>query len=170
MPNPKPTPLPTQERLQELFEYSVVTGLLYHRQGPRKGLPAGGQKGNSRGYAISWIDNVYYKTHRVIWVLVTGVDPATLDVDHKDGDRLNNAWHNLRLATRSQNLANQQTSSTNTSGFKGVTWQSSRQRWVAQIRHHGQLIHIGRYATPEEAHAAYMEAAHQLKGEFARAA
>jgi hypothetical protein len=163
-------PLPTQERLQELFEYSVVTGLLYRRQGRRKGLPAGCQVGNSKGRGYIHIRGEQYATYRVIWRLVTGQDPQDLHVDHADGDPLNNAWHNLRLATHTQNMANRRISKYNTSGYKGVIWNPRQGYWMAKIRHEGRKLSLGNYATAEAAHAAYVEAAQRLKGEFARAA
>jgi hypothetical protein len=55
--------------------------------------------------------------------------------------------------------------SDNTSGLKGAS--RSRGRWQAQIQHHGKNIHLGRFDSAEEAHAAYVAAAQRLAGEFA---
>ena len=164
-------PLPTQERLQELFEYSVVTGHLTWKAGPYRGRVAGRERtyaGQTRRFAF--VDKSLYSYPRLVWMWVTDADPEVLDVDHIDCDPLHNAWHNLRLATRAQNLANLRKPSNNTSGFKGACWDKNRGLWLASIRHEGKHIYLGRYTTPEEAHAAYVEAAHRLKGEFARAA
>jgi hypothetical protein len=163
-------PLPTQERLQELFEYSVVTGTLYHLQRPAKGRGDGHAGRVVSGRVYVTLDGQRYMAHRLIWCLVTGQDPSHLHIDHIDGDPTNNPWHNLRLATRSQNMSNCKTHKDNASGFKGVSWDKTKKRWQASICHQRKKIHLGRYTTPEEAHAAYLEAAHRLKGEFARAA
>jgi hypothetical protein len=164
-------PLPTQERLQELFEYSVTTGLLYHRQGRRKGLPAGGQSGKAhQRYIHVWVDRELYRAHRVIWCLVTGDDPKELQIDHADCDSTNNTWCNLRIATSSQNRFNQKLTVANTSGFKGVSWDKRCGKWLAKITYQHMKVRVGLFDTPEEAHAAYVEAAQRLHGEFARAA
>ena len=168
----KPKPLPSQERLQELFEYSVTTGTLYRKKGVR-GSAAGRSVGcvnSTTGYVVTCIDQRHYQMHRVIWKMVTGVDPVGFDIDHSDGDRTNNAWHNLRLSTRRQNNGNQRLRSNNTSGLKGVSRDSFTGRWVARINTGTAYRNLGRYDTPEEAHAAYLAAAEQVHGEFARAA
>jgi hypothetical protein len=106
----------------------------------------------------------------LIWRLVTGEDPGELDVDHTDGNRTHNAWHNLRLGTRSQNASNQRLRSDNTSGLKGACWDPVNKRWEVRLRFQKRSYFLGRFDTREEAHAAYVEAAQRLHGEFARAA
>ena len=86
--------------------------------------------------------------------------------DHRDGDGLNNQSHNLRIATYTQNNQNKGTSSLNTSGFKGVSWDGRGDKWRAQIRVEGKLISLGSYTDNREAHLAYCEAALSLHGEF----
>lgn len=88
------------------------------------------------------------------------------DVDHVNGNKLDNRKVNLRIATRSENSANRRVGSRNTSGFKGV--HRSGARWRATIRVDGKSIHLGRFDTPEEAHSEYMKSAQRLFGEFAR--
>jgi hypothetical protein len=170
MPKPKPLPLPTQERLQELFDYSVTTGTLYHLQRQAKGRGDGhaGRPISGRIYVI--IEGQRYMAHRLVWCWMTGQDPAHLHIDHIDGNPSNNAWHNLRLADRCQNLSNCKRHKDNASGFKGVSWDKQKQRWQATICHQRKQYHLGRFDTPEEAHAAYVAAAERLHGEFARAA
>lgn len=90
----------------------------------------------------------------------------SVEIDHRDLDKLNNRKANLRSATRSQNRANTTLSARNTSGFKGVVRCGSR--WRSAIRKNGKCISLGRFETPEAAHAAYVEAAQTLFGEFAR--
>lgn len=106
-----------------------------------------------------------------IWMhrVLAGADDPSIDVDHKNRDGLDNRRCNLRLATRSENLRNR-ISVKNTSGFKGVSWDKTRGLWLARIKLDGVARNLGRYATPEEAHAAYCEAAARLHGEFARTA
>lgn len=86
-------------------------------------------------------------------------------VDHINGDGLDNRRENLRLATPSQNMQNVGKRSHNTSGYKGVS--SCGSRWRATIRVNGKQKHLGVFATPELAHAAYCESADKLHGDFA---
>ena len=94
--------------------------------------------------------------------------PDGLDVDHIDSDGLNNSRSNLRLATRSENMQNQRPHSDNASGLKGASWDKQNGKWVAKIMLRGRRRHLGYYATPEAAHAAYAAASAELHGEFGR--
>lgn len=86
-------------------------------------------------------------------------------VDHKNGDGLDNRRANLRAATFSENARNARLRKDNTTGFKGV--KRVNRRWYAQIRLGAKRIHLGSFATPEEAHAAYAKAAASHFGDFA---
>lgn len=97
-------------------------------------------------------------------------EPNGLQVDHVDGDGLNNRRGNLRLATASQNQSNRGKPQNNTSGFKGVSWENDRKKWCAAIRKMGKRRYLGRFDTPQEAHAAYCAASATAHGEFGRTA
>lgn len=90
------------------------------------------------------------------------------NVDHINGDKLDNRRENLRVATQGQNLMNTAKRSDNISGYKGVSWDKEKRKWVAQIHYQGKHIHIGRYLTPIGASEAYRIKAKELFGEFAR--
>lgn len=92
--------------------------------------------------------------------------PKGAKTDHQDGDTLNNRRYNLRVATSPQNAWNQGKNRCNTSGFKGVSWCSRRNRWLAQIKHKGDRRYIGLFRTKEEAHAAFVAIAKELRGDF----
>lgn len=94
--------------------------------------------------------------------------PDGMEVDHKNGDMLDNRRSNLRVCTREQNAANQRIPVTNTSGLKGVSWNKHAGRYGARIRIDGKARHLGYFDTPEAAHAAYCAAAVERRGEFAR--
>jgi hypothetical protein len=105
-----------------------------------------------------------YQAHRIIWKWVTGEDPPW-EIDHKDQDRANNRWVNLRRATDSEQQWNRGLRKSNTSGWRGVHWQ---RKWKAAILVNGVRRYLGRFATAEEASAAYEVAARKLHGEFYR--
>jgi hypothetical protein len=94
-------------------------------------------------------------------------DPIGIEVDHKKhGDTLNNRRSNLRLATKSQNGCNRGKQRNNTSGHKGVCWDSAKGKWRAEIKAGGKKFHLGRFRDKAEAAEAYKNAATKLHGEF----
>lgn len=102
--------------------------------------------------------------HRLAWVHVHGSWPAG-DIDHINGDKLDNRIANLRDVTRSVNKENMRSArGDNKVGLLGVhvRRQNTTRPYVASIRVSGKLIHLGAHNTPEAAHAAYLEAKRRL--------
>jgi hypothetical protein len=166
----KPIKLPSPDRVRELVKYDKETGAFtwkVYRGGKAKaGTPAGSIRCD--GYRAICIDLYSFQASRLAWLLVTGQDPGTLDIDHINGDVSDNRFCNLRLATEAQNCANRKKRSDNTSGFKGVY--AMGKKWAAQICAGSQKKYLGVFDTPELAHAAYISHAAVMHGEFARAA
>lgn len=94
--------------------------------------------------------------------------PDAEEVDHINGNGLDNRRSNLRPATRAQNCANMRRSKANTSGYKGVSWHKGGRKWHAQIRGDAKREHLGLFTDPADAAKAYDNAARRLHGEFAR--
>jgi hypothetical protein len=104
--------------------------------------------------------------HRFICGLVPG---DGFEVDHEDGDGLNNQRWNLRVCTHQENHRNlPKRRTTSTSRFKGVTWDAGKKRWLAQVYTGGRNRYIGRFDHEEQAAQAYDQAAREQFGEFAR--
>ena len=167
--------LPSPELLRKLLRYEPDTGKLFWKVRP-EGRPewnaryAGKEAMTARdtgGYPYGQIYKRPHRAHRVIWAIVTGAWPKA-DIDHINGDRSDNRIENLREATRSQNCHNSGLQARNTSGFKGVHFDKRSGRWRSKIMHCGRETHLGLYETPQEAHAAYSDAASRLHGEFSR--
>jgi hypothetical protein len=161
----------TADRLRELLRYSPSTGEFHWRVTNSIRKPAGSLAGDRKesGYVLIGIDGNRYRAHRLAWLYMTGCWPYD-QVDHKDNDRSNNKWENLRLATNQQNQANSRTSKNNTSGVKGVYWNRQRQKWHAKLCLGSRQIHGGFFDEIEHAAAAYLGLARAHHGEFARAA
>lgn len=103
--------------------------------------------------------------HRLVWFLSDN-DDAVPEIDHRDGDGLNDRLGNLRAATSSQNRQNARLRRDNKYGVKGV--QLVKGAWHGHITAWGKQQHLGCFATKEEASAAVEDARTRLHGEFAR--
>ncbi len=119
-------------------------------------------------YAVRWMTNNQgqrraLRMHR----LIIGAKPGQ-QVDHIDGDGLNNQRSNLRVATCTENQRNSRLRMDNTSGFKGVSWKKQNNRWQASIRVSRKKTHLGYFRSPVEAALAYDHAALTHFGKFAR--
>lgn len=106
--------------------------------------------------------------NRAVGFMHTFLLPGLGQIDHVDGDPLNNQRENLRPASDSQNQHNKGKQRNNTSGYKGVWRDRKSGMWRAQIAAFGKSVGLGSYTTPERAHEAYCFAATKMHGEFAR--
>lgn len=151
-----------REKLEAKLVYNSETGDFFDLKGKKKTLHF-----DSKGYASLTIPgSKKLLAHRVAWALSYGECPKK-HIDHIDGNKANNRLSNLRLCTHNQNQHNQGLRKTNKSGFKGVSWMTSAQKWHAQICSNSKVTHLGFYSSPEEAAKAYDKAAMEIHGEFA---
>lgn len=153
----------TQARLKEVLSYDSATGIftwLVNRRGPVKaGDAAGAVFGDS--YVQIKIDGGQYRGHRLAWLYVTGNWPEN-HIDHRDQNKQNNAWANLREATPAENQQNMSKAFANSSsGLIGAATRKNR-KFTAAIRSGGKQINLGSFKTAEEAHAAYLKAKREL--------
>ena len=124
---------------------------------------------NSDGYVRVGLNGKVYLAHRLIWCMMTGSFPD-FDIDHKDLNTSNNRFDNLRACDRSQNNMNHPIRVDNSSGIKGIYFESKSKKWTAEIKSHGVRYWLGSYDTKEEAGEARRTAAQQVHKDFARAA
>lgn len=173
----------TAEYVRSILSYDSKTGIIKWKTRPIEHFPnaiakhiwntknSGKVAGttNSSGYILISINKTRYRAHHIAWLIKTGEWPAEF-IDHRDLNKSNNKWRNLRKATKAQNSMNRILQSNNTSGFKGVIWEKYKRKWLARIKVNGHQKHLGLFETPEAAHSAYYSAAKKYFGEFARAA
>ena len=104
------------------------------------------------------------RMHRKIMGCIKG---DGLEIDHINGNKLDNQRSNLRFATRSQNCANRNSCKGSSSKYKGVFWEKTTGKWKAALGYGGRLHHLGRYSTEIEAAIAHDVKASEVFGEFA---
>lgn len=144
----------------------AVTGGMYGRVQIQIGERAGCLS-KSDGYRYVQVNKVIYSEHRLAWFYVKGVWP-TDEIDHADGVRDNNAWHNLRSATIAQNRRNTEGQKSRVGPYPGVYSPKSRPGcYIAQIKHKGVVKYLGSFRTAEAARDARVAAERLLFGEFA---
>lgn len=156
-------------RLLAFLKYEPETGEFIWRVRRDTDSPAGaraGARGGRGGYRSITIDGRKYLESRLAHFYVTGAWPLG-QVDHRDGDVVNNRWLNLRVASPSQNSANRGPTRKNKSGFKGVSPHVDG-KWIATICVNYEKKYLGLHETKEQAAAAYAAAATAYFGEFAR--
>lgn len=92
--------------------------------------------------------------HRIIYILTQGEIPLGMQIDHINGNRIDNRIENLRLVTNRQNGQNKQHH--RNGRLAGCTYNKLKKRWSARIRFKGVKLSLGTYETEPEAHQAYM--------------
>jgi hypothetical protein len=108
-----------------------------------------------------------FRMHRVILGLSTGLDDCR-EVDHINGNGLDNRKTNLRVCATEDNRHNRKLDWRNTSGLKGVTWSNEHNKWLSRISVGGERYFLGYFCDKIQAAYAYDIKARELHGEFAR--
>ncbi len=120
---------------------------------------------NRDSYLYAQIKRKTKRLHRYILKIENS---PKIQVDHKDGNILNNCRNNLRPCTNAQNAKNQKLNITSTSGYKGVSYMASIKKYRAYIVCNYKQINLGCFKNKKDAANAYNNAALKYHGEFAR--
>jgi hypothetical protein len=145
----------TVEQILSILDYDKENAVFYWKKyrssSARKGQLAGY---NCLGYSIIKINQVRYQVHRLVWLIETGKWPE-YEVDHIDGNKLNNHISNLRDVPVQLNRQNIKRASSNSStGILGVF--PYGKKYLAKITIDNKSHRIGVYKDPYEAHQAYL--------------
>lgn len=153
-------PIPDVAFLRSRYAYDPATGVLTSKFGRWAGRPI--MHTEAQGYVTVRIHGAHFKAHRVIWKMMTGLEPPE-EIDHRNRDRADNRWGNLVDATKTENQWNRTVQHQSRSRLIGAFWCEREQCWSSDIRINGRKHWLGYFATPEEAHAAYTAAAKALR-------
>ena len=154
-------PTLTADHLREILNYDSVSGVFWWRVARRGGAKVGDIAGLiNQGYRKIRIGRHRYKASRLAWRYIHGRWPDG-EIDHKNGIRTDDRLDNLRDVTSSENAQNRRhAQSSNKTGFLGVSPHQGKFQAVIVIN--GKQHYLGRFVTPEDAHAVYLEAKRRL--------
>lgn len=170
----KNLPMPELSYLKSILDYCPDTGIFTWKVSRNRLAKAGDIAGtlwinyknfNDKRYHIK-IDGKLYMIHRIAYYYVSGIDPLENEVDHINGNTLDNRFDNLRLATHADNTKNCKKYKNNTSGFKGVDFH--RGKWRARIQVNKKIIYLGYYTNKFYAALVYTRAAKYYFGKWRR--
>jgi hypothetical protein len=94
--------------------------------------------------------------------------PSSAEVDHINGNTLDNRKSNLRVVTHSENMKNRKLNSNSKTGYKGVCYDKLNGMYHVTLRYNGKKVFLGRYKNVVDAALAYNRGALEYFGEFAR--
>ena len=159
----------TQSDIKSKLSYDPITGLFRWINSKSTNIANGSIAGslNPNGYIYIGLYRHKYRAHRLAWIYMTGKEPEN-QIDHINGVRSDNRFSNLRLASNLKNTRNRGINSNNKSGYRGVSWSSSANKWVAHGMAKGKRKNLGYFETAELASQAFEKYAKQNHGEFYR--
>lgn len=157
----------TQDMVRDALDYNPTTGWFTWRKKVASKVVIGRRAGTrgAQGYRQITLYGNQVLEHRMVWFWVHGEWPDL--VDHINLNKTDNRVANLRKASHFENACNARAHRDNPNKRKGI-WRTKSGRWQAMITVNKKRLFLGAYGTPEEAAAAYDEAAKTLHGDFAR--
>lgn len=157
----------TEDYLKSILSYDPHTGVFLWRaptgRRAKKGSIAGSR--SDQGYVYIRIHRRLFRAHRLAFLYMEGALPETF-VDHINGDKSDNRWVNLRKASLTENNRNNRNRPMGESGYRGVCRRPGGSTWIAGITVNRKRIHLGSFATKEQAAQAYRDAAEKYHKEF----
>lgn len=153
-------------KIDDYFLYK--DGSLFWKTSTNRRIKVGDKAGTPdfKGYLQVTLLGKIYRVHQIVFYLHFGWFPK--QIDHINGNKLDNRIENLRPATCSQNLANRPKKKNCTSRFKGVYFNKSCNKWCARFFFNSKVKHIGLFEKEEDAALAYNQKALEVFGDYAK--
>lgn len=150
----------------ELFNYK--DGEIYWKVSKTNRVKVGDKAGSlsGSGYFQVHLNKKQIKLHQIIYSMHHGYIPK--QIDHIDGNTLNNRIENLREATHTENMRNTKLRRNNKSGVKGVSWNKANKKWYVQLSIDGKKKGFGYYFDLEVARFVAETMRHKFHGNFAK--
>lgn len=149
------------------LRWNILTGSLTREEKRHNTLHGGKVAGcaGDKGYTLVTLKGVQYMAHIIVFFLHEGKWPTEM-IDHINGNRGDNRPENLREATASENSCNSKTSSRNSSGVKGVSWNTRKGKWKVRVTKAGKCHFGGWFDCLEDATAKANSMRESLHGDF----
>lgn len=149
----------TQSQLKSYLHYDPISGM-FHKI--RCGLPLNTPSKTKSDKEYIYISVLGHKhiAHRLAWLYIYGYFPN--EIDHEDGNGLNNKIDNLRDVSHAENSKNLKHRKDNTSGVMGVIWFKQTNKWRAQIMVNQKTVYLGYYKNFNDAIIARKMAEYEL--------
>lgn len=146
------------QELLKLLDYDKETGIFTRKVRTTNSVKVGDIAGNknSAGYLVVSVKGKQYLGHRLAWFYINSEWPE--EIDHIDGDRFNNKIQNLRNCDSTENKRNSCISKNNKSGFTGVSWSKTNDKWRAVIWDKRKKVHLGYFKDINDAMRARLQA------------
>jgi len=162
------SPLPSQSRLIELFDYNEADPMrpLVRKvpSGPvKKGEGAGSI--SARDYVSVVVDKKRYLCHRLVWVMHGNEAIEGRVIDHMNG--MDNLIGNLQQITQADNLRRRSGPTGGKSSYRGVGWCKRDKKWTAHLSVNNKTLHFGRFKSETDAAKAHDAGAKEHHGRFA---
>ena len=117
---------------------------------------------NVKGYCQVSFNNSKVKYHTIVWILTTGEDiPEGMQIDHINGNKVDNRFENLRLVTNREN--NQNKKAHRQGKLVGCCFDNHANKYMSRIRIGKKIIYLGHYKTEQEAHKVYLIACQHIE-------
>jgi hypothetical protein len=148
----------SRDEVMRILSYNETTGV-FTRKIYRGKYIAGEKSGTvevtsgGKSYIRIRINGKSYRAHRLAWLVMKGEFPEH-EIDHINGNGLDNRSENLRAVTHAENGKNQRKYNSNSSGCAGVSWYKLSNKWRARITINGRVIYLGLFDNLEDAVAA----------------
>lgn len=153
----------TQSELKDIMTYDSESGLFKRITSKNIRKEYAGSLHHS-GYLSVVIKYKNYLLHRLAWLYMTGEYPHA-EIDHIDGNKINNRFNNLRKASPQQNQQNRyKAHKQNITGLLGAHYNKANNNYRARIMMNRTEIYIGTFNTAEEAHEAYLSKKKDIHG------
>lgn len=151
------------------MDYNPDTGIFTWKYKASKSVILGSIAGRStatNNYVDISCGHRRYKAHRLAWILTYGLDNQPEYLDHIDTVKYHNMITNLRIANTEENMRNTGKNKRNSTGYKNVTFDRKKQKYMVVLTVDRKNKFIGYYNTPEEANLAAIAARVKYHGDF----
>lgn len=148
--------------VNQIFNYDNLSGKLTWKIKPADRYHIGSDCGtiNNFGYRHITYKGKKYLAHRLIWFIETG-NWSKYQIDHINGDKLDNRFSNLREVTNRQNSQNFKIH--RNGHLVGTSFNKKRKIWESYINIDGKKVHLGYFSTQEDAHNVYLKKCNEIK-------